>query len=597
MPKPAPLIALCLLLVTMALLCVGPMWDETATVDETTFIGGGYGYFKTGSTRMAEENPLLSQMILAAPLLAFDVKMPDVGRALMEGRAHWLLAFPWKGAPVRLPELYGSAVDWRRYSVAQAPYLGPVAVTDTLTPEEQNVFWYKNGLGEAQEFGRLLVYDKRNPAERLMFWSRFTQLLLTLATGVLLFYWTRELTQNPWAGVLATALWVFNPVALAYGHLALTEPGIALTFPLAVWWFTKTAGSPTNRNLILLGVFTALAIQMKFLGLILVPTFIALLALQWLRTRTLPTPRAAFKWVTLFAVGAWGTVLLIHFPHWGAPPPIDPLFAERLNVPGWIQAFCPLLIPGEFFKAVALKLIHAKAGQDAFLLGEWSKMGWWYYYPVAMWFKTPLPLLALILIAANLLLRQVRNETLPMLAPWGAAAVYLLIALTSTIDIGVRHVLPIYPLLAVGIADQFARMGRRWMWSATGLAVWLASIAVLAYPFFIPYCNEFAGGTANGYRVLIDSNYDWGQDGKRLKQWMASNHVESVYLDYFGTQPAIEWLQIPNHRVTAETAHQIRTGYLVVSASQLMRPDWGWLRSEHQPVARIGYSLFVYKFS
>jgi hypothetical protein len=127
------------------------------------------------------------------------------------------------------------------------------------------------------------------------------------------------------------------------------------------------------------------------------------------------------------------------------------------------------------------------------------------------------------------------------------------------------------------------------------LCGWLAVVAGMAYPDFIPYTNEFGGGTAHGYKVLIDSNYDWGQDGKRLKRWMEANGVAHIYLDFFGTQPAIEWHKIANTRVNAEQARQLRDGWLVVSASQLMRPEWSWLRESRQPDERIGYTLFAYR--
>jgi hypothetical protein len=396
---------------------------------------------------------------------------------------------------------------------------------------------------------------------------------------------------------MGAALWVFNPIALAYGHLAITEPGIAFAYPLAVWWFVKTADAPTPRNVVLLGVAAALAMQMKFLALILGPTFVALLILEWIRDRKVAPTKTLAKWLGLFVAGAWGATLAVYVPHWSAPPPIDPAQAAVLRVPGWFQVFRPLLIPSDFFKAVALKLLHSQAGQDAFLCGEWRTMGWWYYYPLAMWFKTPIPLLVLVGVGAVLLLRSAaRRAEFASLVPWVAAALFLASALTSTINTGMRHVLPVYPMLAVGAADQLARLNRNWQIGAWVLCGWLAAVAAFAYPHFIPYTNEFCGGTANGYKCLIDSNYDWGQDGKRLKKWMNDNKINHIYLDFFGTQTAVEWHRIPNTRVSAEQAKQIRQGVLVVSVSQLMRPEWTWLREQRQPDARISDTLFAYRF-
>jgi hypothetical protein len=76
---------------------------------------------------------------------------------------------------------------------------------------------------------------------------------------------------------------------------------------------------------------------------------------------------------------------------------------------------------------------------------------------------------------------------------------------------------------------------------------------------------------------------------------MQENNVSHIYLDYFGTQASIEWHKIPNTRVNADQARQIRNGWLVVSVSELMRPEWSWLRESRQPSDRLAYTLFVYR--
>jgi hypothetical protein len=236
-------------------------------------------------------------------------------------------------------------------------------------------------------------------------------------------------------------------------------------------------------------------------------------------------------------------------------------------------------------------------GQEAFLNGEWSHTGWWYYYPVAMIYKTPLPLLVLAVAAAGFAARRIRTITFEALAPWVASALFLLLSLTSTINIGVRHMLPVYPMLAVGIATMVTHWPSKMQFGAWLLTGLVGVTALVSHPDYIPACNLLAGGTDSGYQVLVDSNYDWGQDGKRLKHWMEHHGVERVYLDFFGTQTAIEWHDIPNQRVDAARAKKITNGWLVVSVSQLMRPEWAWLRETRPPDDRIGYTLFAYRLS
>ncbi|HUK82066.1 MAG TPA: hypothetical protein VLZ12_05475 [Verrucomicrobiae bacterium] len=565
-----------LALLIMAGLMLGPITQETATVDETTYMGGGYAYFRTGSAKMAEEQPLLLQMILAAPLLLQDVHISEAAQDLMEQRSFSPLAWRWTG--------------------------GIAGRLEQVFPEGVN--WYHFGLPEAQYFGQILVYDPQNKADRLMLSARLVALLLTIGAGAFLFYWTVNLTHDTWASLMATVLWAFNPVALAYGHLAITEPGISLAFPAAVWWFGRTLRNPSFTNAILLGILMALALELKIVGVLLWPFFAFLLVALWIiRRKESQTGFLALSFVQLLrrvalvVAGFWGAILIIYFPHWSAPPPIAPAQAEVLKVPDWFVTLRPLLVPGNFFKSVTLKTLHSQSGADSFLMGKWSARGWRYYYPLAFWFKTPIPLLALTVIAAGLLLRRSRQIEFPSLLPWLMAIFFMLVSLISTINLGVRHVYPVYPLLAVGVADQVARVNRRWRVGAWFLCGWLIIIAISSYPFYIPYCNEFAGGTSGGYKCLIDSNYDWGQDGERLKAWVEKNHVQHIYLDYFGTQASIEWLKIPNTRVDAERARQLRDGWLVVSVSQLMRPEWAWLRESRKPDTRIAYTLFVYRLT
>lgn len=569
MKRHLPSIALGVLLLAMAGLMIGPMRDETATVDETTFMGGGYAYLKAGSTKMAEENPLLGCVVMAAPMLVFDIQMSDTARVLLEQRGHFPVSLRWNGQPARSDQLFPQGANWYHYSLAEPQY-----------------------------FGQALVYDPRNDAERIMFWSRLTQWIITLATAAFLFCWARRLTGNTWAGVMAAGLWGLSPITLGYGHLAIAEPGVTLLYPIVLWWLSKTLATPTYRNWLVLGALTAVAMALKHLAVMFGPIFIVTLAVHWWREKTRPTPVLLLKQIGCLVAVFWLMILTIFFPHWSPPPAIDPAQAQALSVPAWFQAIRPLLIPGDFFKAVILKVLHSQAGHGAYLLGEWSDTGWWYYFPAVILFKTPIPLLALIVAGVALVIRHYRQLPFAALVPWIAAAVYVLAALPNKVSIGVRHMYPIYPLLAVGIADQLFRAGKRWQtagWVAAGL---IALISAFTYPHFISYCNFFAGGTKNGYLAVIDSNYDWGQDGKRLKDWMEQNNVPHVYLDYFGTQASIEWHKIPNTRVGADQARQLKDGWLVVSVSQLMRPEWNWLRQARPtPDARIAHTLFAYRLS
>lgn len=287
-------------------------------------------------------------------------------------------------------------------------------------------------------------------------------------------------------------------------------------------------------------------------------------------------------------------VLLLYIPHWSPPPPLPVEHARHFRVPAWFCHLRWLLVPRDFFKGFTIMMLHVVNGHKAYLLGQWSEKGWWYYYPVAILVKTPVALLLLLVSAVVMALRRMRRLSLAEATPLMAAAIYLACAITSKSDIGIRHILPIYPLLAVVAGTEYSRPRPLIRFVGWLLVAWLVAVAVVARTDYIAYFNELAGGPANGQNYLVDSNFDWGQNGKLLQEWVETNHVGQIYVDYFGTGTAIDYLHIPNQRIKAAAAQKLTHGYLVVSASYLMSPDYDWLRSSRTPMTRIGYTFFVY---
>jgi 4-amino-4-deoxy-L-arabinose transferase-like glycosyltransferase len=447
---------------------------------------------------------------------------------------------------------------------------------------------------EAELFGQSLVYGSGNDAEHLLFWGRLMQVAITLMTGLVIFAWARSLS-NELGGLLALITWVFNPIALAYGHLILTDPAIALFFPLAIWMYARFLQTPNGRTMSMAGLAFGGALLVKFTAMLLLPVLAALTLIFRRQLTGRVRPSRLFGYLLGFAAIAWGMILIIYIPNFSPPPAISPQRAELLNVPAWLCALRPLLIPSPFFKGLAIFLAHASSGHEAYLCGQWSINGWWYYYPAALWFKLPIPLLLAAVLALSAALRRFPRGPLLQAVPLIGALLYLALAMANKVDIGVRHLLPMLPMLSVVIGVEAAQAGRPGRIVGSLLVVWLATLVAFAHPFYIQYFNEFAGGSTSGYKCLLDSNLDWGQDVKRLKRYLDNQHIAHIYINYFHSLAAVEYYQIPHTFVDADRAQGIHEGYLVVSATHLMRPEWAWLRQQHQPVARIAYTLFVYK--
>ncbi|MGO9243814.1 MAG: ArnT family glycosyltransferase [Verrucomicrobiia bacterium] len=565
-----PWLAVALILAVALALMWRPMWEETATTDETAFLGAGYSYWQGHRYYLNVEHPPLMQLWSALPLTFLDVKLPVVAQSMLDDTHPTVLS--------TLTETW----DFRAVTNSEA-----------LTAPER--FYHYPAL-EAGLFGRVLVYGGVNDADKLLFWGRFMQALVMLATGLVVFWWTKSLS-NTTGGLFALAAWSFNPIALAYGHLIITDPGITLMITLVVWMFSRFLELPRPQTALVAGIAFGGAMLTKYTAIILIPMFGVLTAVAWWKQRhsvRADSFRSLLANLCLVGVAAWATVVLFYVPHWMPPPPISLENGQYLHIPAWFVRLRWILVPRDFFKGFTILLLHVVNGHHAYLLGEWSDKGWWYYYPAAILVKTPMALLLLIISTVAMALWRIRRSSFVEAAPLIAALTYLACAMTSKANIGIRHVLPIYPLLAVVAGVECARARVRDQLVGWLLVAWLLVAALVAHPDYIAYFNELVGGPANGQDYLIDSNFDWGQNGKALKQWLEANHVTHIYLDHFGTGAAIRYLGIPADFVKPDQVPKLRDGYLVISATRLMAPEYQWLRENHKPLARIANTLFVY---
>jgi len=549
------------LLAVMAALMLGPLREESATTDEPVDLAAGYLYCTGHGHHYNPEHPPLGQILPALPLLFLDVNVPEFLEQLGKLRLGAPQARPWRGWESGKAEQYypGGRSSW---------YYWP--------------FW------EAGIYGQELLYGGWNDPDVLLWASRSVQVVLTLLTGLVVALWLRKAAGME-AAALGTVLWVFNPVALAYGHLVVTDISVTLGMTLAIWAFVSFLEAPSWKTACLTGGATGLALAMKFSAVLLAPIFAVLLLARWREART------AWKWLPLVAIAAWVVVLLVYAPYWKPAPALTAAEAQRIGVPGWFQRLRPVLAPPGFFKGIAMQAEHAAFGHEAFLCGQWGEKGWWYYFPLALVWKLPVPLLILTLAALSLWLARLRRWNFAEAAPWMAALVFSALAMTSTINIGIRYVLPMMPWLAVGTAQQLCKLSRNWRVAAWAVCGWLVVTTAFAYPFYIEYFNEFGGGTRYGYRRLVDSNYDWGQDAKRLGAWLSEHGNPKVYLRFVGSSKAIQYYGVRYVAASPNTARLAKEGLLVISASALMKPDWRWLDEQRRPVARIGKSLFVYE--
>ena len=361
------------------------------------------------------------------------------------------------------------------------------------------------GIPNIQNEGWALITYQHHP-EQTVTLMRLGILPFFVLGCLVVFYWTRRYFGTA-SGVVATCLFTLIPTVLAHAGLATTDMGLAACLAAAFLAMLVWAGEPTRMHGAIFGFSLALAMLSKFTTLGFFPVSAAIALAFYLaaerpgidRLGQLVKQRAASFAI---AVGVClFTVWAAYFFSFGKVP------FWNVSLPAW-----------EYFDGIRVALLHNTEGHPAWLLGEARRYGWWYYFPVALGVKTPLALLLLLGVGIGVCWNHRRRVA--YLMPLAFSLGILLPAMSGNVNIGVRHVLPVYLAFSVmaslGLV-HLARLANRRAWAgaaAVVLVLWLAATGALHHPDYIPYFNELVQGQPD--RVLCDSDYDWGQDTKRL---------------------------------------------------------------------------------
>lgn len=456
-------------------------------------------------------------------------------------------------------------------------------------------------------FGRLFVHENRVDNDTILLLGRLPVLLLSCLLGWLLFHWARRLF-GPRAALLSLAIYVLDPNVVAHSSLVTTDLGITLFIFLSVYSLWRWTERPTRPALLLIGLSVGATFAAKYTALWLLPIMgLLLLAIIILR---LPIPSHPWHPGRGLANGErWS---------WDRIRPLLPATAMVSAI-----AFVVLTLSygvvnlPEYAVGLRTTLEHSARGHTAYLMGELSDTGWWYYFLFAYLIKTPPG--TLILVAASLLAlylgwRSTLKNELFIYLP-----VVLLVAITCIwkVNIGLRHLLPIYPFLYLGAGRLMApwpvaaRRGRL----TVPVLVLLCLIstgwaAVSIAPHHLAYFNGLVGGPENGHLYLLDSNLDWGQSAKAVRKFMARENVPAIFLAFAGNSdpwyegvryqyvPGTGNLANPKSRkffVPEGTERELLAiSAMVLHSVHFKVPDlYGWLL-ERRPIAMPGYSYLVY---
>ena len=490
---------------------------------------------------------------------------------------------------------------------------------------------------EAGDFrgGHIFLYA--NPAERLLFAAHVAMTVFPLLLALLVFLAGREMF-GPGPAMLALVLVAFEPNLLAHGPLATNDVALAAGLFAAVYAFWRYVVNPNAWRLAAGGVAAALALAAKHSGLIVFPILFLLALVEYFTASGAPPAsgttqnphgrlRLALRLaLALMAVAGisiavlWGFYNFRYAARPGAGEPL-PSLARIMGAGSGRPLAAALawaarlhLLPEAFLEGLIFFL--ASESRPTYLLGTYYLHGVWFYFPTAAAIKSTLGFLLLLALAPFVRLlraREVRRETLWMLVP---AFVFLAASMSSNLNIGLRHILPVYPFLMIWAAAGawgLAKASRAGRLVVGGLVLAHVASSLAAFPNYLSYSNELWGGPQKTYRVLTDSNVDWGQGLPAIQRYLRTHAATPCWLAYFGSvDPAyygIPCTLLPVHLAVVwerplEEIPATVEGTVLVSATEMSGQTWGpgELNPYEQfrlarPLACLAGSILVYRGS
>jgi hypothetical protein len=535
--------------------------ENSATFDEPAHLAAGVEYWRHGDFSVYSLTPPLLRLWAALPAVVAGAAAPDPGHAESQPlrQRHWIYAFEFLAA---------------------------------------------NG----------------TRFETLLKLARLGMIPLSCLGAWIVYRWAFEL-YGPTAGMAACAMYCFNPSVLAHGSLVTVDAGTtaAMLASSYLWWRFCRIPKPTTW---LLACFAVTCAELcKYTAVLLGPM---LLSITISSGFIVPGNKAWRRWAALIALFVGVLVLLnAAYGFHGALRPLrefqfdsDLMRTVRQKLP-----FLPSPAPRLFVEGFdAQKRDSQGAGYQGFLFGQMYFGARWFYYPLALLCKLPLSMIMLIAIAAfspwvNLResLKENRGELglLSALAVFAGAVIFL-----GDLNIGTRYLLPGFPLAIILISrlwrnrpiGEFAKMQntpRKLTRLRNVLLALLAVETMLVCPWFLSFINVAAGGSASGWRLLSDSDFDWGQGLIALRRWMHANRQPSITQAYFGlVDPAIYSIQSTPITGEGKGPFVAVSSYylnglenrLVIQGSRraIIRLPYAAALRRRRPVAVIAGTLFIY---
>jgi 4-amino-4-deoxy-L-arabinose transferase-like glycosyltransferase len=577
-----------IIFLAMLLLGISSMKKDSLTYDELAHIGAGYSYLTQQDYRMNPEHPPLIKDLAAIPLLFLHLNFPKDDPT-------------WTGA--------NPAVWWNQF-----------------------------------DFGHKLLYGSGNNPDQIIFFARIPMILVMLLLGFFIFFWTRKKWGN--VSAIISLFLFFSPTIIAHGRLVTTDIGAATGAVISTYFWLQFLHKPSKKSVLLAGIFFGVAMVLKFSLVLLVP-FFAIITLVYAGLKENRIKNYVKYSLLAILAGLIGIIVIVWplYAYHVANYPVQKQIQDTTDI--LRTTTLPKMVTnleitleknlitrplGEYVLGVLMATNRVAGGNTTYFLGQISAESWKTYFPIVYFIKNTLPFSILTVLAIITALWTIKR-------PWWKNAfsrkkdwvknhftefamlvflgIYWLVSIKGNLNIGVRHLMPVFPftimLVATGVSSFLKNPYLKLRYILIGgLILWQVISVFMIYPHFLAYFNEAVGGPSQGYKYVVDSNLDWGQDLKRLTLWVNQNNIDKIYLDYFGGGDPAYYLGDKYQKWDGKinTPSQLPSGsYIAVSLNQLQggkaKPAPGfdqqygyydWINA-YTPVAKIGYSIFVYKIN
>lgn len=399
--------------------------------------------------------------------------------------------------------------------------------------------------------GKALVFQ--NDTNAILFRTRMTAMVFTVVLALLVFSAALDMF-GVGAGLIALALIAFDPTLMGHSALATLDAGNACLMFWAIYAFYRYVKSPAAWRLIATGVIVGLAIAAKHSAILLFPTMgvLAIIEVVWRGKLEPAAPpiragrhalRLALALAVIFAISMtilWGAYGFRYAP--GDAVPFNPPMQTQLDrVPSALEGRLLgeidrlHLLPAPYTYAFANILRQAKS-YTSYLMGVAYPHAVWFYFPITLLIKSSLTFLILLVISAGAVAIGAVRLSRGILYMGISAVVFMAFAVTGGMNIGVRHILPVYVFLSVPIAGaawSLMQRNRNWIYAVAALLVFQAGSVLHAYPAYISYTNEAFGGPANSYKYVSDSSSEWGQQLNAVRRYVDGRGIKNCWFAYF----------------------------------------------------------------